>query len=217
MTRRWSGSRQRYALLAGERLACAAPAAQRHYVGAGRSEEQEMRDIANVEVVIERLRPHMARIEEHFNHENEKFKALLARDHDDLGRVLKCHLILERYIDEFLLLHLGIADIERVRLTFFQKAQLLPDANPKIGFIKPGIIEFNAIRNRYGHDLDAEIRLEHTRDIDAVLRIAREGMECPSLLQKVEMFTTIAATFLLVSPKDIEELFERVFREARLS
>ena len=174
-----------------------------------------MRAIANGEVVIERMRPHMGRIEDHFNRENEKFKTLLARDHDDLGRVLKCHLILERYIDEFLLHHLGIADIERIRLTFFQKAHLLPDANPKIAFIKPGILEFNAIRNKYGHDLDAEIRPEHTREIETALRIAREGLQFSNLLQKVEMFTTIAATFLLVSPRDIEELFDRVFREAR--
>jgi len=174
-----------------------------------------MRDVANVEVVIERLRPHMARIEDHFNRENERFKALLARAHENLGRVLKCHLILERYIDDFLQHHLGIADIDQVRLTFHQKAHLLPDANPKIAFIKPGIFEFNSIRNKYGHDLDAEIRPEHTREIEIVLRIAREGLQFPDLVQKVEMFTTIAATFLLVSPRDIEELFERVFLEAR--
>ena len=156
----------------------------------------------------------MERIEEHFNAENEKFKALLAMDHNQIGHILKCHLIIERYMDEFLAHHFGIADLEVARLSFYQKACLLPEANPKIAFIKPGILEFNSIRNRYGHNLDAEIGPEQTTRIEAILSIARQDMSFPDLVRKVEMFTTITATFLLVGPRDIEELFNRAFWSA---
>ena len=116
-----------------------------------------MKDIEGIERVVEKLAPYRADIEAHFNAENERFKKLMGREHDILGRVLKCHLVIENYLERFLSVHYGIEELESVKLTFFQKAKLLPDSAAPSAFIKPGVLELNSIRNRLGHNLNAGI------------------------------------------------------------
>ena len=86
-----------------------------------------MRDIEGIEAVVEKLKPHWAAIEQHFEHENSLFVDLISSAHDTLGHVLKCHLIVEHYLNRFLVSHFDIDNFDSVRLTFAQKAQLLPD------------------------------------------------------------------------------------------
>ncbi len=108
-----------------------------------------MRDIEGIEGVIKKLKPHWAAIDAHFDEENARFKALFYREHDSLGRVLKCHLVVEHYLERFLEAHYGIADLEGARLSFFQKAKLLPDTAAPAAFVKPGVLQLNSIRNRF--------------------------------------------------------------------
>ena len=112
-----------------------------------------MREIEGIERVIEMLKPHWQEIDTHFNDENVRFKGLLACEHDTLGRILKCHLLVEHYMGRFLVAHYGIQEIEDVRLSFFQKARLLPSERTAAAFVKPGILKLNTIRNRFGHEL----------------------------------------------------------------
>lgn len=78
-----------------------------------------MRDIEGMETVLERLKPHWKEIDAHFDHENNHFKALLAQDHDLIGRVLKCHLIVEHYLERFISAHYGIKDLAEAKLSFY--------------------------------------------------------------------------------------------------
>lgn len=78
-----------------------------------------MRDINGIDKVIERLKPHMTKIEEHFNVENARFIELMAKPHDVLGRLLKCHLVVEHYMERFITEHYGIQNITEVKLSFF--------------------------------------------------------------------------------------------------
>ena len=96
-------------------------------------------------------------LETDFNKKNEQFKILLNHDHNVLGRILKCHLIIEHYLDLFLKTECKIRNIEDAQLTFYQKAKLLPDDHPNILFIKPGILKVSSIRNMFGHNLGATL------------------------------------------------------------
>src|SRR5437868_70710 len=98
-----------------------------------------MRDIEGIEEVVRQLEPHWPEIFAHFELENRHFKALIAQDHDLMGRVLKCHLIIEHYLGRFLAGHFGIDDLADAKLTFFQKAKLLPDSGAAAAMVKPGI------------------------------------------------------------------------------
>lgn len=112
-----------------------------------------MRDIKGIDEVVRKIRPHLPEIEESFERENERFKSLLAQAHDLIGRVLKCHLIVENYLDRFLTAHLNVSKLADAKLSFFQKVQLLPSEGHAIAFVKPGIAKLNSVRNKFGHTL----------------------------------------------------------------
>lgn len=176
-----------------------------------------MRDIEGIERVLERLKPHWAEIDAHFEHENNQFKALLAEDHDLIGRVLKCHLIIEHYLGRFITAHYGIQDIAEAKLSFFQKAKLLPDAGSASAFVKPGILRLNSIRNNFGHTLRPVLRFGSLGAINECLAIARQGVSFGGPIDAIESFTTVASTFLIVPPPNLQQVFIEAFSEVRVN
>src|SRR5215470_10475860 len=116
-----------------------------------------MRDVDFIPDVVAELAPQLPKIEKRFNEENEAFKKLLAQDHDLIGRVLKCHLIIENYINRHLESVSPSHSWQAARLRFSQKIELLPEGNAKVEWILPGIKEINTIRNRFGHRITATV------------------------------------------------------------
>lgn len=176
-----------------------------------------MRDIDGIEKVVARLKPHMTEIEAHFNAENAKFIALMSRPHDTIGRLLKCHLVLEHYLDRFLSQHFGIEDIEAAKLGFFNKAMMLPTKAHSAAFVKPGILNLNMLRNRVGHNLGSDISFGDFPRINEVLCVARPGIEFREPIEAIEAFTTVACTWLIVPPKEHQQLFTEAFSEVRVN
>ena len=170
-----------------------------------------MDQLKGIEKVVEVLKPHWERISEHFDEENEKFKELFSNDHEVIGKVLKCHLIVENYLDSFLEEHYGINDIDAARLSYFQKAKLIPDSKSSVTLIKPGVLQLNTIRNRYGHNLDAEVKSEELNQINRVLDIFRKEQKFEDAIDRIEAFTSIACTALTVNPSEIQEIFTEAF------
>ncbi len=128
----------------------------------------------------------------------------MSTGHDLMGRVLKCHLIIEHYLDRFLAAKHHIDNIEDARLTFSQKAKLLPNAGSAVSFVKPGILKLNAIRNRFGHRLEAHVEVAELGPINEVLKVARPGVDFVSGIERIEAFTTVACTWLLVNKVQIQ-------------
>jgi hypothetical protein len=96
----------------------------------------------------------------------EKFDHLWTKDNDMLGLILKCHLIVEYYMTECLRVSLpGIDDFESARLTFAQKHHLLTGWTFGFPWIKNGVKELNALRNKVAHRIDYEIRDEDLEKI----------------------------------------------------
>lgn len=176
-----------------------------------------MRDIEGIDKVIEKLKPHWKEIELRFEKENNQFKSLLTKDHDRLGRVLKCHLIIENYIDRFLTDHYSIDSVEEIKLSFHQKAQLLPAKASAAAFVKPGVIHLNKIRNRYAHQLEYDLDKGDMGPINEVLSVARKGKKFSDPLDALEAFTTVACTWLIVPPKELQSVFMEAFSEVRVN
>lgn len=175
-----------------------------------------MRDIEGIERVVERLRPHMAEIAARFNQENARFIALIQRPHDVVGRLLKCHLIVEHYLERFLTEHFGLESIGDAKLNFFNKAMLIPTRASSAAFVRPGILKLNSIRNKAGHNLGGEPDFADLGPINEVLRIARPGVNFNSPIEAIEAFTTVACTWLIVPPKEHQQLFVDAFAEVRV-
>jgi len=176
-----------------------------------------MRDIDGIEKVVARLKPHMAEIEAHFHQENAKFIALMEKPHDTLGRLLKCHLILEHYLNRFLTEHFGIEEVEEAKLGFFNKAMMLPMKASSAAFVKPGILKLNSLRNKAGHRLGVDIGFEDLGPINEVLGIARAGTQFTTPIDAIEAFTTVACTWLIVPPQEHQQLFTEAFSEIRVN
>jgi hypothetical protein len=170
-----------------------------------------MREIEGIESVVKSLKPHWSEIERHFAQENARFIELTAFSSGDLGRVLKCHLVIENYLDRFLQEHYDIDDYSRLRLSFYNKALMLPSRSSTAAFVKPGIIEINEIRNRCAHNVTSGIEIRSSGPIQQVLDVVRPGAPFNNDIAKIEAFTTVACTWLIVPPPRLQKLFTEAF------
>jgi len=134
-----------------------------------------------------------------------EFNAIWDQDSESIGRVLRSHLAVEHFLAEFIAnTNPHIGSLGNARLSFSQKVELLPDDDPSISFLKPGLRRFNTIRNRMAHKLRVDITAE---DRGALLGIAmfaamrsenaRHGGTKPDdPLSVVEQFAMFAASLL---------------------
>lgn len=175
-----------------------------------------MREIEGIDRVVELLRPHMAEIEARFNIENERFITLIQHPHDIIGRLLKCHLIIEHYLERFLSEHFGLEGLDDAKLNFFNKAMLLPTSSTSAAFVRPGILRLNSIRNKVSHNLSREPSFDDLGSISEVLQIARPAVSFGSPIEAIEAFTTVACTWLIVPPKEHQQLFVDAFANVRV-
>ncbi|TDP71704.1 hypothetical protein [Roseateles toxinivorans] len=78
-------------------------------------------------------------------------------DFNFIGYLLACHLVIEHYLDEFLLSRAPDLMWEKPRLTFAQKADLFPHAMfPNGDEVIAGIRHINALRNKLAHKLETK-------------------------------------------------------------
>ena len=175
-----------------------------------------MRDIEGIEKAISVLSPHMEEVEKNFNLENQKFIALMESPSDLMGRILKSHLVVEHYLEEYLSKEYDLQNVASAKLTFFQKVSLIHNQGKAASFVKPGILELNKIRNRFSHNLRANFSDSDIPGIIEVLKLSRPTLQA-NTMAKIEAFVTVACTFLIVSPPEIEKLFKEAFSNVSVS
>lgn len=176
-----------------------------------------MRHIAGIDEAVQVLSSHWQEIDEHFENENKKFKMLLRADHTTFGRVIKCHLLAETYVETYLRDKLDLINLDDARLSFFQKVVLLPDKGAPPAIIKPGLLKLNHLRNRFAHDLTANVSLDELQSMIEILKPSGRYVDPKNPILVIEEFTTLACTWLIVSPPHLEELFARAFRKVVVS
>ena len=172
-----------------------------------------MRNIRGIDRAVDVLRPHWQEIDEHFDTENKKFMGLLQTDHRNIGRIIKCHLILETYIERYLCRKLNLSDISDLRLTFYQKVMLLPESGATITVLKSDLLLLNKLRNKIAHDLDIEVSKNDLNSMIKILEISGRNTGNMDVCDVIDSFTTLACTWLLITPPHLEELFNKAFRE----
>lgn len=174
-----------------------------------------MKDIEGMGQALAALQPHWAEIEADFNRHNERFLRLLGVDHEPIGRILRAHLVIENFLDTFLTNFYEIEDFEDLRLTFAQKAKLLPSRRSSAAFVRPGIIQLNGVRNKFGHQIDQAIDNHNLSAIYEALRHARPDIRFATHIDAIEAFAAVACAFLSVPPRHLQELFMNAFRNVR--
>lgn len=173
-------------------------------------------DIEGVDEAYKILAPHWDEIESEFERHSDEFHALWSASHDEIGRILKAHLVLENYLNSYIECHYDIEEFQSIRLSFYQKALLLPRSDFKARYLKAAILQVNAVRNKFGHRLNHKIDPNEIDEIYKVLKVARKGISYSKPLEAIEAFVPIACTFLTVSPPHIEEIFEQANSKIQL-
>lgn len=170
-----------------------------------------MKDIDGVHKLLEVMKPHMSSIEKRFAEMNDMFLGLMNQPHDNIGRVLKCHLIIERFLTGFLHNYYKIERLDNLKLRFAQKVEIIPRAGESASFVRPGIIQLNKIRNKFSHDLSSSIQKHDISAIYEVLTIARRKSTFDDPIEAIEAFTPIACAFLSLPPPELQKVFIEAF------
>ncbi|MCL6232480.1 hypothetical protein [Acinetobacter amyesii] len=128
------------------------------------------------------------------------------KSYDEIAILLKCHLIVEHYLDIYLVEELGLKELKKAKLNFYNKVNLLPE-NKVVYFVKPGIIKLNNLRNKVAHNLNVEFTKDDLGQILSILKIAREDIENCSFIESIEKFTVLACTWLSPPDSKIQSYF----------
>jgi hypothetical protein len=175
------------------------------------NEGEIVRDIEGITEAMAVLAPHWKEIEADFDRHNARYLALAEADHELVGRVLRAHLIVENFMNSFIPAFFGLEDFEELRLTFAQKAKLLPKGKSSAAFVRPGIIQLNAIRNKYGHRLNHKVEFHEIGAIMDILDVARAGAVFEAPIDTIEAFAPVACAFLSLPPKHLQKAFMKAF------
>ncbi len=133
---------------------------------------------------------------QHFDSIKDNVLSAFQRDHDPIGRVLKCHLILETYMDSCIS-HLNNDQLsfDNNSLRYIQKVDLLEAKLDGMDSYFKGIRSLNTIRNRFAHNLSYEITLNDIKSMKVYAEIyKRERIEDP--IRLIEEFTIVACALL---------------------
>ncbi|WP_261503572.1 hypothetical protein [Burkholderia multivorans] len=132
-------------------------------------------------------------------------------DHDLMGYLLSCHLMIEHYMDEFLKATYPQLDWDAAKLTFGQRVALLtkwdigPPFNP-VAVIK----HLNTLRNRLGHRVDYTLTQEDLLPFVHYLETATEKpLEEKSPRALLAFFTTLCAAVFAGSVYSVDKKMGR--------
>jgi hypothetical protein len=87
-----------------------------------------------------------------------EFNRVWDQDTDRIGRILRAHLAVEHFVTEFLSAsNPNLGSLERARLSYAQKLDLLDTKDRSIEWMLPGLRHLGTVRNRVSHRLRVEL------------------------------------------------------------
>jgi hypothetical protein len=142
-------------------------------------------------------------------------------DLETLGRVLRAHLVVEHFIDEWLLADgVKLEHFEQAgfQLMFGRKLQLLGKRGPA-SVVWKGLKQLNEIRNRFAHDPSHRLTVEdtvplydETGQLEAYLKAYQmvHGRAASTPVDIIEAFSEQAAALFLVGARMLVKTKDKV-------
>jgi hypothetical protein len=140
------------------------------------------------------------------DHESKEVLGRWNLDTELIGRILRAHLFLERFVTENLQrANPWLGSVEKAKLSFSQKIDLLNPDHPDVADVTPGIRKLNSIRNRLAHQSGAELTAEDAaallqcRTFSGALRMRLgKGVDDLKPIEVLEQFARHASIALSV-------------------
>ena len=123
---------------------------------------------------------------------NKEILELLNRKVDELGTILKCHLILEFYIDKYLeAAYPTVTNWQNSRLTFAQKLEIINNSKTPIGMYYSSIKCLNSLRNKFSHKISYKVEDKDYKEITEIMTCWYDALGDPVLkgMELIENFT----------------------------
>jgi hypothetical protein len=155
-------------------------------------------DISGQSVIFRKLLEDAPNIEADFKAFKEGYQRLLDIDHASKALILRCHLVVEYYVTQYLeAANPASPKIGDARLTFAQKLDLADHPQANFHFLMDGIRALNAIRNKIAHRLEF---IPEEEDIAPILECVRTWHTAarkaiPQGLEVINVFTEIVCAF----------------------
>ena len=132
----------------------------------------------------------------HLSSVKEEVLSAFQRDHDVIGRVLKCHLILESYMDSCIKhLNKDQLSVDSTSFRFSQKIDLLENKLDGLDSYFKGIRSLNTIRHKLAHNFYYEITSNDVQSMKIYVELyKRKKIEDP--IRMIEEFTIVACALL---------------------
>lgn len=130
---------------------------------------------------------------------NDRYESLIRSDSSTMSLVLRCHLVVEHFMDEYLLYaHPGIEKWREARLSFAQKIAIIDNPRTSAWLMVPGIRALNRARNKMAHTLTDEISEAHLLPMEELVASwhAAAGQPIVKGVDAIPRFTLLACTFL---------------------
>lgn len=125
------------------------------------------------------------------------------QDEAAIGRVLRCHLLVEHYLTRFLqAANPGLGDTDVARLSFWQKLRLATGSGVlkrgPVDLYSPGIEALNTVRNRMTHRLRSELDPADIKPMAEMVKMYAEAMKepVPEGIAMAETFTRMICEVL---------------------
>jgi len=138
-------------------------------------------------------------IEKDLHDFNAKYRGFVERDYTAVSVVLRCHLIVEHFLDQYLAAaNPAIDGWGDARLTFAQKLALAENPRSKLQMLLPGLRCLNTLRNRLAHRLDAEFSEQAVAPIREFITVwyRAAGKPIPEGTKLIEEFALQASAWM---------------------
>jgi hypothetical protein len=148
---------------------------------------------------FKRLLKDREHIREDLNEFNRQYGQFITMETASISTVLKCHLIVEHFLDEYLAAaNPSLGPIEKCRLTFAQKLELANHPRGALRLLLPGLRELNTIRNALSHRLQVEVSTDKMKAMFALMKPwkAEEGEPAPKGLGLIREFSLLSSSIL---------------------
>ena len=161
---------------------------------------------------VEVLRPHWQEINQQWELDIREYEKFLKNDTSNFGRVIKCHLISEIYLERYLTHKHSLENLTEVRLSYRQMVKLLPKHSAAPAFFRPGLLTLNELRNKFAHRLDYTLSKNELSTMTDMLVMSERPVSTMNAIEMVEKFTALSCACLNPTPSKIEKLFAKAMK-----
>jgi len=137
---------------------------------------------------------------------------LLKNGNHYVGRIVHCHLLNEKLINETIIALNITTEKGLKKLKFADKIKKLPAKGKQFSGLLPGLMQLNTIRNQISHELLVQISEPETKYIDSCILFFKMGDPAKlSVEERIEKFTVLCIVLFGVSSQKVKQHWDAFF------